>query len=125
MSWFFKRRKEAEQASLVTALTQAFAQALTGVLAAQTTQIETSSKFLGTLQDLSARKAAQVLGSRGGRESQKRKKAARLAPGERPACPLCANPFRQDVTLEMIAHHRLHGEASQDSPPEQPPEQGN
>lgn len=107
MGWF-KRRKEAEQASLVATMSAAFAQALAGVLGAQTEQIKQSSAFLGTLQDLSARKAAQVMGSRGGRKTQERKKAAKAAAATAQACPLCENPQRRGVTLEMIAFHRQH-----------------
>jgi hypothetical protein len=119
---FWRARKEAKTASLVEALTTAFATALTGVLAAQTKQIETSSTFLNTLQDLSAKKAAQVMGSRGGRSTQRRKKAAQRAAAEaegRGGCALCNNPARRDVTLEMLAIHRAHGEPEQDAPQRQ------
>jgi hypothetical protein len=108
MSWF-SRRKEERKADLVQTLSTAFGQALTGVLAAQTEQIKQSSQFLGTLQDLSARKAAQVLGSKGGRTTQKRKKEAKAATAAQQDCGLCVDPNRRDVTLEMLAYHRQHG----------------
>ena len=87
----------------------ALGQALTGVWTAQTEQIKQSSAFLGTLQDLSARKAAQVLGSKGGRTTQKRKKEARAAAATQQDCGLCVDPNRRDVTMEMLHYHRQHG----------------
>jgi hypothetical protein len=102
---WWKRRKEAEQATMIASMANAFATALGSVLSAQAEQIKQSSAFLGTLQDLSARKAAVVLGSRGGRRSAERKaKLARVTA----ACPLCQNPNRRGNTLQQIAAHRLH-----------------
>lgn len=106
MSWWSERKrqaKEAETASLVSAMATAFAQALGSVLTAQTAQIQQQSAFLGTLQDLSARKAAQVLGSRGGVSTQRKRAKAKGF-----ACPLCENPNRRGVTLEMLNFHRAH-----------------
>src|SRR5216683_3061320 len=124
MGWF-SRRKEERQASMVATLSQAFAQALTGVLSAQTVQIQQSSAFLGTLQDLSARKAAQVLGSKGGRTTQRRKKEAKIERAQRQDCGLCIDPGRRDVTLEMIAFHRQHGDPHPVPKVETPEEVGN
>jgi len=85
----------------------AFATALGSVLTAQTEGIRQQGQFLNTLQDLSARKAAQVLGSKGGRTTAARKKARRENRSA-PACALCEDPMRRGVTLEMIALHRQH-----------------
>jgi hypothetical protein len=112
MAWF-KRRKEAEQATLIAAMSTAFAQALGGVLSAQSEQIKQSSAFLGTLQDLSARKASQILGSRGGRETQKRKKKLREATAAAVECVLCADPMHRGTTLQQIEFHRQHESAPQ------------
>jgi hypothetical protein len=119
---FFKAKKEAEQASLVSAMSTAFATALAGVLGSQTEQIKQSSAFLGMLQDLSARKAAQVMGSRGGQTTAKRKKAAKIAQAQQQQCVLCANPMQRGVTLQQIEFHRQH----ESLPSQQPdPEQQN
>jgi len=117
MGWFSKRREE-KQASLVGTMAAAFAQALSGVLQAQSAQIKQSSEFLGTLQDLSARKAAQVLGSKGGRTTQRRKKEAKAAAAGRRECVLCDNPMHRGTTLEQITFHRLHEGAEQAPPPD-------
>ena len=97
------RKKQAETVTLVTAMATAFATALGGVLSAQSEQIKQQGAFLGTLQDLSARKAATVLGSRGGRTTAARKRQKQAI-----ACPLCENPNRRGVTLEMLNFHRQH-----------------
>jgi|SRR5581483_3467001 len=107
MAWF-ARKKEAQQATLVAAMSEAFAKALGGVLSAQTEQIKQSTSFLNTLQDLSARRAAQVLGGRGGRTTQRRRAERRAATSRPPDCALCKDPMRRGVTLEMIAFHRQH-----------------
>lgn len=127
MGWF-RSKKEAEQATLVSSMAKAFAEALAGVLTAQGKQIEQSSAFLGQLQDLSARKASQILGSRGGRETQKRKKKLREA-AEAIQCRLCTNPMARGVTLQELDEHRRHEGAVRDAqlPPPGPetPEVGN
>lgn len=105
---FFGRRREERQASLITAMSTAFAQALTGVLSSQAEQIKGSTAFLNALQDLSARKAAQVLGSKGGRSTQSRKKAAKAASKAQQECVLCADPMHRGTTLEQITFHRMH-----------------
>src|SRR6266568_2578071 len=111
MSWWGERKKtreEATQASLVATLAQALGTALGQVFTAQAHQIEQSSKFLDSLQDLSARKAAQIMGSRGGRTTQRRKAERKRDRLEAPACVLCANTMHRGVTLEQIAIHRQH-----------------
>lgn len=114
MGWF-KSRKEAKlreeeqrQASTVAAMATAFASALGGVLSAQTESIKQQSQFLNTLQDLSARKAAQVLGQKGGRAAAKSKKAAREGARREPECVLCRDPFHRGTTIEQIQFHRMH-----------------
>jgi hypothetical protein len=106
-------------------MAQAFATALGGVLQAQTAQIQQQTAFLGTLQDLSARKASQVLGSRGGRKTAERKAAKKRA-AERPSCRLCENPMARQLSVEEIEAHRHH-EALMLAQPTEPVqlEQGN
>jgi hypothetical protein len=108
MAWWNRRREERE-ASLVASMATAFATALGSVLTAQTEGIRQQGQFLNTLQDLSARKAAQVLGSKGGRQTARRK-AERKKALEAPSCALCENPMRRGVTMEMINLHRQHGD---------------
>ncbi len=127
MAWWGKRKEERE-ATLIAALTTAFAGAIGGVLSAQTAQIQQQGAFLGTLQDLSARKAAQVLGSRGGRRTTERKKKARDAVRAVQECVLCHDPMHRGTTLAQIDFHRQHGEivpVEASSPPTDEPERGN
>lgn len=123
MGWW-SRRKEAQEASLVSTLVTAVSQAVAGVLAAQTQQIEQQGKFLGTLQDLNAKSAAKMLGSKGGTTTARRKKEAKKAALAQQECVLCANPLHQGTTLEQIAFHRLH-QSPQQAPSPEPQEQGN
>lgn len=103
-----KEREEDRQATLVQVLASAMGQAFGHILEAQGKQIEQTARFLDNMQDLSARKAAQIMGSRGGKRTQERKKKAREAATV--ACPLCENPARKDVTVAMIDHHLAHGQ---------------
>lgn len=41
---------------------------------------------------------------------QRRRELARQRV-EQPTCPLCANPLRRDVTIEMVRQHAQHAEA--------------
>jgi hypothetical protein len=108
--WFGRRKeREAERdARLVETLAAALGTALGRVFDSQAHQIEQTSRFLDSLQDLSARKAAQIMGSRGGRRTQERKAKQRELSLSSRGCPLCANPMRRDVTVEMIQEHRKH-----------------
>ena len=107
MGWWWQRDPERgadREAALVRTMAEALGAALGRVYEAQAHQIEQSARFLDSLQDLSARKAAQIMGSRGGRSTQKRKAAARKAAG----CALCVNPAHRPVTVEMVEAHRSH-----------------
>ena len=104
MGWW-KRRKENEQAVLITSMAQAFGQALAGVLTSQSEQIKQSTAFLSTIQDLSAKQTMRMMGQKGGRTTQARKKLKSKIAVE---CVLCANPMHRGTTLEQIAAHRLH-----------------
>jgi len=107
MGWF-SRRKEEHEASLLATLVKAVGETVTGVLTAQSAQVAQNTAFLGTLQDLSAKKAAQIMGSRGGKISQAKKRARREAEGILPKCRLCTNPMARGVTLQELDIHRQH-----------------
>ncbi|SRR5260370_40331064 len=108
VAWWtsYKERRENRETRLVEVLMTAMGSAFGHVLDAQSKQIEQNARFLDSLQDLSARKAAQIMGSRGGKRSQERKKQRRAA--AELDCPLCDNPARKDVTLEMLEFHKRH-----------------
>src|SRR5216684_8774216 len=115
MGWF-SERKERRNAHLVATLTEALGQALGRVFEAQSKQIEQSSHFLDQLQDLSARKAAQIMGSRGGRRTQARKRTENRQLRE-PACRLCRDPYDKHFTVEQYNAHLLHSQPEQLDPP--------
>jgi len=97
VGWWSRRNRHQDVADTLD-------RALGRILDAQASQIESASKFLATMSDLSTRKAAQTLGSRGGRkraDNAARKKTAST-------CELCRDPMFKAVTVEMIAAHRLH-----------------
>jgi len=107
--WPFRKKEltSDQEVRLVEVLANAFGQALQRTLDAQSNQINQQSGFLATLQDMSAKKAAQVMGQRGGRRTQERKRAPRLLTIE-PECGLCVDENRRDVTVEMIKGHAQH-----------------
>jgi hypothetical protein len=124
MSWFRRKDEEKErvrqerEASLVASMATAFATALGSVLSAQSEGIKQQGAFLNTLQDLSARKAAQVLGSKGGRKTAERKEKKRKAIASTPECVLCRDPFHKGTTIQQIEFHRLHEGAYSEPQPE-------
>lgn len=89
-------------------MAEALGTALSRVFDAQAHQIEQSSHFLDQLQDLSAKKAAALMGQRGGRVTAARKRAAAAAAPKTAACPLCENPMMRGVTVDLINEHRRH-----------------
>ena len=114
MAWF-KRRRENEQANLVTSMAAAFGQALAGVLTSQTEQIKQATSFLTTIQELSAKQTMRLMGQKGGRTTQARKKAAKRAV-QTVDCVLCSDPMHRGTTLEQITLHRLHEGRGDDMP---------
>lgn len=107
----FTRRKEIDP--------QATAQALDLMIGriaeAQAKNIETMSTFLQTMGELSMRKAAAVLGSRGGKARvANAKKKQEQAKREASDCPLCRDPFfAHGLTNSMIDAHASHKAAQQ------------
>lgn len=113
--WFFRRRQEEREASLLATMTKAMGEALGNVFNAQSRQLEQSTAFLGVLNDLSAKKAAQVMGQRGGRTTAERKRMKKLAQVPAVTCRLCVNPMARGVTLQELDIHRQHEGAVRDA----------
>lgn len=123
MAWF-RRRQEQQEASLIATMTKAMGEALANVFTAQSQQLSQSTAFLGVLNDLSAKKAAQVMGQRGGRTTQERRRKKKDAQRAQVECVLCADPMHRGTTLEQIAIHRQHETIGQPLSSEEP-ERGN
>jgi len=126
--WPFKKRAltSDQEVRLVEVLANAFGQALQRTLDAQSNQINQQSGFLATLQDMSAKKAAQVMGQRGGRRTQERKRArAQLLAPPHPECGLCIDPNRRDVSVEMVRAHNQHVAVRRAEPAEDTHANGN
>jgi hypothetical protein len=109
MSWFSRnkvtRDAELELESVKVSLAQALESGFAKLLEAQAKMVETNGHFLNEMSQIQVRKAAQALGTRGGRKKAVNAQARKLISG----CALCQDPMRQDVTVEMIARHREHG----------------
>lgn len=98
MSFFFRRRTSEELLD----------SALGKILEAQARQIETMSDFLTKMSELSAKRAAQALGSRGGRKRAANAAAARKVSRETSYCRLCLNPSITNPTVGEIMAHNAH-----------------
>lgn len=110
--WPFSRRHRVElppeqEVRLVEVLANAFGQALQRTLDAQANQINQQASFLGQMQELSAKKAAQVMGQRGGRRTQERKRERRLLENRARECNVCAG--KRVLSVQDIDFHRSHG----------------
>lgn len=88
-------------------LASAFGSALQRTLDAQANQINQQGAFLDRLNDMSAKKAAQVMGQRGGRRTQERKRERKLLESNARKCKVCAG--RRDLSVADIDFHRAHG----------------
>jgi len=123
MRWPWSAAKEEREndrnLKLVELLANAFGKALSGTLEAQAHQIDQNARFLDSLQDLSARKAAQIMGSRGGKRSQERKRATKQAQIAQRRCKVCAG-VRVGLTPADIDIHRAHEGLDDGSPENQP-----
>lgn len=102
-----RRSDDAGGIERIASIAEALGSALGRTFEIESKLLADMGGFLGVLQEASARKAAAVLGSRGGRASQAKKKKRLAAP----QCPLCADPMRRDVTTEMVDFHRKHGDS--------------
>lgn len=99
-----------DDSSTVASVASALGAALDRTFQIESKLLEQMGGFLSVLEDASAKRAAQVLGARGGRRTGERRKAL----PKPPACPLCANPSRRDVTWEMVASHKAHDQLNHD-----------
>jgi hypothetical protein len=96
--WY--RRKRERTIAAEAALTQA----QTAFLDAQAKHVQMFTGFLSVVAELSAKRAAAVLGSRGGRKRAMNR--ANRPPSTQ--CPICRDPNYPNVTVEMIQEHRRH-----------------
>lgn len=81
--------------------------ALTRVLESQAKNVEVMGSFLEKMGELSIKRAAQALGSRGGQKRAERAKAKREAVDNR-ECRLCRDPFSTHLSIAEVEQHRLH-----------------
>lgn len=108
--WPFKKKAALtsdQEVRLVEVLANAFGAALQRTLDAQANQINQQGAFLDRLQEMSAKKAAQVMGSRGGRRTQERKRERKLLEESARACNVCAG--KRNLSVRDIDFHRDHG----------------
>jgi hypothetical protein len=106
MGWFARRRDERNAAQAAT-IAGALVQALAETAKSQAQFGQMVGGWIKDLGDLSVKRSAQLMGSRGGRTTQERKRLrqANLRSG---ACPLCVDPNYTAVTVPMITEHRSH-----------------
>lgn len=100
-----RKRRQSELQAVQSTLAQALEGGFARLLEAQAKMVETNGHFLAEMGQIQVRQAARALGARGGARTAAKKAATKKAA----ACPLCQDPMRQDVTVEMISFHRQHG----------------
>lgn len=84
------------------------AEALEKMMGANTQQMLGSVEVMGRIQDLAAKKAAQILGSRGGRERARRAKIKKKAVvTTASSCPLCDDPMARGASFDQILDHNM------------------
>jgi hypothetical protein len=104
MAWFQRNRSRED----------ALDSALSRIYEAQAKQVEAITGFLEKMSELSMRRAASALGSRGGQVSAKRKAARIAVAAERKSgCLLCRDPLARNISVETIVRHREHEEADE------------
>jgi len=92
----FGRRKIDAASALLERMTEA-----------QAKQVEVFANFLTVISELSAKKAASVLGQRSGK-ARRAKREASVKQAALSSCPLCVDPMRHDVTVPMVEAHAQH-----------------
>lgn len=92
----------------MAAMAEAFGKALGGILASQAQQIEGQTKFLGVVSDLSAKQTMRLMGQKGGRTTQERKRKAKQAVSASPQCRLCHDPMARNVEVWEVVEHQKH-----------------
>ena len=110
MGWI-RRRREAREAATAATIAGALVQALAETAKSQAQFGQMVGGWIKDLGDLSVKRSAQLMGARGGRTTQERKRLrqANLRSG---ACPLCVDPNYTAVTVPMITEHRSHNGVS-------------
>jgi hypothetical protein len=108
---WISRRREAREAATAATIAGALVQALAETAKSQAQFGQMVGGWIKDLGDLSVKRSAQLMGSRGGRTTQERKRLrqANLRSG---ACPLCIDPNYTAVTVPMITEHRSHNGVS-------------
>src|SRR5215472_13201647 len=110
MGWFRARRerRDAEQAATIAG---ALVQALAETAKSQAQFGQMVGGWIKDLGDLSVKRSAALMGARGGRTTQNRRRL-RQANMRSGSCPLCVDENYRDVTVQMISEHRSHNGVS-------------
>jgi hypothetical protein len=97
----FRRRQSVEE-SLQLALGR--------IYESQAKQIEAMSTLLEKMAEISMKRAASALGSRGGQQTAKRKAAKRALEQARieSPCKLCRDPLSRNLSITDIQRHQAH-----------------
>jgi len=108
---YFARKREERQAALSASIAGSLVQALAETAKSQAQFGQMVGGWIKDLGDLSVKRSAALMGARGGRRTQERKRLrnANLRSG---ACPLCVDPNYTAVTVPMITEHRSHNGVS-------------
>lgn len=94
--------------SALAAEALALAEARARLIEAESKQVETFTAFLASVAELSAKRAAAILGSRGGRQKAENRTRA-LAAANRGDCVYCRfGETYPNGTVEQIKTHRSH-----------------
>jgi len=110
MGWLSERRK-AKEATKAQSLAEALVQALAQTAQSQSQMGAMVGGWIKELGDLSVRRSAALLGTRGGQRTQARLRARKAAAAQA-ACPLCDDANYRDVSVAMISAHRSHNGVS-------------
>lgn len=99
-----KTVKEAQTQSLQEALLKVLPEMLEKSMSSARASVEMTTSLAQAVGDLSVRRFAALLGSRGGHRTQERRRLKNITPdGARADCAVCKNPYSQD--LEAIRRH--------------------
>jgi hypothetical protein len=108
---YFARKREERQAALSASIAGSLVQALAETAKSQAQFGQMVGGWIKDLGDLSVKRSAALMGARGGRTTQLRKRL-RTANARSGACPLCVDPNYTAVSVPMIAEHRTHNGVS-------------
>lgn len=122
MGWLKRRREKRESIERASANVM-LAEALEKMMGANTQQMLGSVEVMGRIQDLAAKKAAQILGSRGGKERARRAQKRKVSQAKPvSSCALCDDPMTRGLGFDQILEHNMrHGAPQAALPaPEEP-----